>query len=604
MNNQQLATEVLKEIGGKANIESVTHCVTRLRFVLHDTGIPNKETIASLDGVISVVEQGGQYQIVLGNRVNDVYEAVLQQVGELKEDNTREKTKKSLFDQFTTTISGIFTPALGAMAASGTIKGILTILSVAGILSETSGTYIVLYALSNAFFYFMPILLGASAANYFKLNSYVGMLIGASLIYPTLLPYATEGSLTFLAIPVNMMDYTSSVFPAIIAVWVAAKINGFVQNWPLKDLRFMVQPLIVLLVSVPLALLVVGPIISNLSSLMAALVNNVYHFSPVLGGLVIGGPWILMVMFGLHWAFIPIFLNNMAMQGFDPVMGLLLANQMAMAGAVVAVGLRTKNDKTKALAYSTGLTTLIGVSEPALYGVLLPYKRPLIAAVIGGSLGGVIAGFTQTVQYSFGGSGLLGIPLIINPAGIDGGFYGGIASQAVGLVAAFLITYFWGIVEPEKRKAVNSKESVDTKINFQEVVQGEVVPLTEVADKVFSEGLMGQGKAVKPQSNTFYAPFDGMVTALFPTKHAIGLTSDQGVELLIHIGVDTVELEGKHFTSLVEANQAIKKGQPLIKADLAAIQAEGYATITPVVVTNASAFEKIMNEKESLIVAN
>lgn len=289
MNNQQLATEVLKEIGGKANIESVTHCVTRLRFVLHDTGIPNKETIASLDGVISVVEQGGQYQIVLGNRVNDVYEAVLQQVVELKEDNTREKTKKSLFDQFTTTISGIFTPALGAMAASGTIKGILTILSVAGILSETSGTYIVLYALSNAFFYFMPILLGASAANYFKLNSYVGMLIGASLIYPTLLPYATEGSLTFLSIPVNMMDYTSSVFPAIIAVWVAAKINGFVQNWPLKDLRFMVQPLIVLLVSVPLALLVVGPIISNLSSLLATLVNNVYHFSPVLGGLVIGG---------------------------------------------------------------------------------------------------------------------------------------------------------------------------------------------------------------------------------------------------------------------------------------------------------------------------
>lgn len=209
MNNQQLAADILKEIGGKANIESVTHCVTRLRFVLHDTDIPNKETIASLDGVISVVEQGGQYQIVLGNRVNDVYDTVLQQLGELKDDNTREKTKKSLFDQFTNTISGIFTPALGPMAASGTIKGILTILSVAGILSETSGTYIVLYALSNAFFYFMPILLGASAANYFKLNSYVGMLIGASLIYPTLLPYATEGSLTFF---VDSREYDGLYF--------------------------------------------------------------------------------------------------------------------------------------------------------------------------------------------------------------------------------------------------------------------------------------------------------------------------------------------------------------------------------------------------------
>ncbi len=601
MNAKQIANEILDEIGGKKNIESVTHCITRLRFVLKDTSIPNKEVVSNIDSVISVVEQGGQYQVVLGNKVNDVYAEVINQIGEEQTIVASTETKKKpLLDVFTATVSGIFMPVLGAMAASGTIKGILTVLSVANILPATSGTYITLYALSNSFFYFMPVILGASAAKYFKMNIYVGMLIGASLIYPTLIPYASKGSLTFLSIPVSMMDYTSTVFPAIVAVWLASKLDKLTLKLPLKDLRFILQPLIVLVISVPIALIVIGPIISTLGEILAQAVNAVYNFNPILGGAVIGGPWILMVMFGLHWAFIPIFINNVASQGFDPIMGLLLANQFAMAGAVFAVGIRTKKEKVRALSYSTGVTTLIGISEPALYGVLLPYKKPLISAIIGGSLGAMVAGALNTVQYTFGGSGLLGIPLIINPKGIDGGFYGGIASQIIGFAVAFAVTLLWGFKEEPEKVVDTSKESSDTLIDLTTILSGTVVPLSEVPDKVFSEGLMGQGLAVIPDKGEVKAPFAGTVTTVFPTKHAIGLTSDDGIELLIHIGLDTVELGGKGFTTYVETGQRVKKGDKLVEVDLESLKAANYATISPIIITNSADFRSVTTEQHKL----
>jgi PTS system beta-glucosides-specific IIC component len=606
MNNKEIAQNILAEVGGKQNVESVTHCITRLRFILNDFTLPDKEKISNLDGVISVLVQGGQFQVVVGNKVNDIYSEVKQELGDIEVPSaSKEKTKRSVFDTFTSTISGIFTPVLGPLAASGTIKGILAILQISNLLSETSGTYQILYALSNAFFYFMPILLGASAAKYFKMNTYVGMIIGASMVYPSLIPYASEGKLDFLSIPVNMMDYTSSVFPAIIAVWLASKLDKLAQRFPLKDLSFIIQPLFVLLVTVPVSLIVIGPIISTLSGWLAIIVNNVYNFNPILGGAVIGGPWIIMVMFGLHWAFIPIFINNIATQGLDPVMGLLLANQFAMAGAAFAVGLKTRNEKLKTLSFSTGATTLIGVSEPTLYGVLLPYKRPLIAAVIGGSIGAMIAGAAHTVQYAFGGSGFLGIPLIINTSGIDAGFYGGVASQVVGFVAAFIITYLWGFKDKETDDAAQThtvveNSSVNETISINNIVSGEIIPLSEVTDKVFSEGMLGQGLAVRPLEGKFYAPFDGIVTTVFPTKHAIGLTSLQGVELLIHVGVDTVELNGKFFKTFVNQGDKVKTGDLILEADLKAISDLNYSTITPIVITNTDSFSSVTTNQNEV----
>ena len=612
MNNQELAQMIVTKIGGKKNIESVTHCITRLRFVLKDFTLPSKEEISDLDGVISVLVQGGQFQVVVGNKVNDIYAEVKQMIGDIEADQSQsdEKSKKSIFDTFTSTISGIFTPVLGPLAASGTIKGILAILQITNLISESSGTYQILFALSNAFFYFMPIMLGASAAKYFKMNSYVGILVGASLIYPALIPFASEGHLDFLGITVNMMDYTSSVFPVIIAVWLASKLDRVAAKLPLKDLRFILQPMFVLLITVPISLIVIGPVISTLSEWLATLVNSVYNFNPILGGAIIGGPWIILVMFGLHWAFIPIFINNIATQGFDPVMGLLLANQFAMAGAVFAVGVKTKNEKLRTLSYSTGATTLIGISEPTLYGVLLPYKKPLIAAILGGSIGAMIAGATNTVQYAFGGSGFLGIPLIINTSGIDAGFYGGIASQVVGFATAFLITYFWGFKDmnvntiSEKNQFVEENLSIDQIIDVNNIVSGEIIPLSEVSDKVFSEGMLGQGIAVQPLNGKFYSPFEGTVTTLFPTKHAIGLTSSQGVELLIHVGVDTVELDGKFFNTFVNQGETVRVGDLLLEADLDAISGSGYSTVSPIVVTNTDSMKSVSTIKNRIEVKN
>lgn len=456
MNYQKTAKEIIDAVGGKANIKSITHCITRLRFILNDFSIPIKDNILKIDGVISIIEQGGQYQIVIGNKVTNVYNEIIKELEDIPDTNKldlNEKkddtSNKSMLDKFVNTVSGIFLPVLGAMAASGVIKGILAILSVTNILSNSSGTYIVLEAFSNSFFYFMPIILGASSAKYFKFDIYLGALLGAILIYPNILSHANDDSLTFLSIPVNVIDYTSSVFPIIITVWLASKINKIIGKLPLRSLKFLLQPFIVLLITAPIALIVIGPIISFLSIHLANIINNIYNFSPIIAGAVLGGSWILMVMFGLHWAFMPIFINNIATQGFDPLLGLLLANQFAMAGSSIAVGTKTKQEKLKTLSLSTGFTTLLGISEPALYGVLLPYKKPLIASIIGGCLGGMLTGLTNTLQYGIGGSGLLCIPLIINPNGLDLSFYGGISSQIVGFIAGFLITYIWGFTKKD-----------------------------------------------------------------------------------------------------------------------------------------------------------
>ncbi|EOS7736045.1 PTS transporter subunit EIIC [Enterococcus hirae] len=361
--------------------------------------------------------------------------------------------KRNVFDAFSTTVSGIFSPVLGILAASGTIKGILSILQVSHILKDDSGTYIIIFAISNTFFYFMPVVLGASAAKYFKIDSYLGMIIGASMIYPSLIPYISEGNLTFLGLSVNMTDYTFSVFPVIIAVWFASKIERQIQKIPLREIRFLIQPMLILIVIIPSSLLAIGPFVSWFSKIIAVMMDLVYSFSPIIAGIVLGGTWILLIILGLHWLFIPIFISNIAVQGYNPILGLLLASQFAIAGASFAAGLKSEKEDLTALCYSVGVTTLIGVAEPALYGVLLPLKRPLVAAVIGGSVGAMIAGMTNTVQYAFGGFGLLGIPLIINSKGIDVGFYGGIASQIIGFTVAFLITLVWGL-----KKEVNKKE--------------------------------------------------------------------------------------------------------------------------------------------------
>ncbi|MCM8711543.1 PTS transporter subunit EIIC [Clostridium sp. SYSU_GA19001] len=446
MNHKQVATEVLKAVGGKENVSSLTHCITRLRFKLKDFSIPKKEEVQKIEGVISVIEKGGQYQVVIGNQVEPVFKEVVKLIGENEEiEVSEEKVKGKLFDRFTSMISGVFTPILGPLAATGILKGLLSLLTAVHVLTADSSTYQVLYAIADTVFYFFPIFLGASAAKYFKLNQYLGMAIGGAMVYPTIVAIAGKGAaISFVGIPMNILNYTSSVFPVIVAVWLASILDRAVSKVVFQGLKFMIAPFIVLVIMVPLTFFAVGPVLTFLSNILSKVTVAAYNFNPVIGGLLLGGPWILIVMFGLHWAFIPIFINNFTANGHDSMIALLTANQFAMAGAAIAIAVKARDAKVRNLSWSSSMMCLLGISEPTIYGLLLPYKKPLIMAIIGGSIGGAVAGLFKATIYAFGGAGLLQIPSAINPKGIDTGFYGFLLSAAVGLAVGFILTLIWG----------------------------------------------------------------------------------------------------------------------------------------------------------------
>lgn len=457
MNHKKTAIKIFEAVGGDNNINDVQHCITRLRFKLKDTTVPNKEQIEQIEGVISVIIQGGQYQVVIGNEVGSVYKEVEKLISfEDTIDKSESPKNAKIFDRFTSMISGIFTPVLGILCAAGLLKGLLAILIVTNLVSEGSDTYIVLNALGDSFFYFFPVFIGSSAARYFGINHFVGLAIGTTMIYPGIIEAAASNDpFSFIGIPMNIMDYSSSVFPVIVAVWVASILHKQLDKWIAQGLKYFVIPLLILIVIVPLTLLVVGPVISTISNLLADLTFAIYNLNPILAGLVLGGPWILIVMFGLHWAFIPIFINNMTTVGFDSVMGLLAANQFAMAAAAIAIGVRSTTKKEKSLTFSTGGTALLGVSEPALYGVLLPRKKPLIMSIIGGSIGGAFGGLMLSKVYAFTASGFFAIPGAINTAGIDKGFYGYVGQMIIGFIVAFVLTYFWGYKAKDTNTQIN-----------------------------------------------------------------------------------------------------------------------------------------------------
>lgn len=459
MEHKKVASSVLEAVGGKENINSVTHCVTRLRFKLKDREVPNKKEVENIDGVMSVIEQGGQYQVVIGNQVEPVYKQLAEMLNlesEKESEDITERENQKLFDRFTSMISGILTPVLGAMCAAGLLKGLIAILTVTNVLVDGDNNYIILDAIADTLFFFFPIIIGASAAKYFKMDHFIGILIGGVLVYPSIIAAASSGeAFTFLGLPMNLIDYSSSVFPVIIAIWIGSLLNKKLDKVIPQAVKYFLKPFIIIISVIPLTFFAIGPIITYVSDLLAQATFAIYDFSPVVAGIVIGGPWILIIMMGLHWAFIPVFINNFMTLGFDSVSGLLAANQFAMAAAAFAIGFRVTNKKERTLGVSTGATCLLGVSEPALYGVLLPRKKPLIMAIIGGSVGGAFGGLLQARMYSFTAQGIFAIPGGINPQGIDLGFYGYVGQMVVGFIVAFILTYFWGYKTKTKAVPIN-----------------------------------------------------------------------------------------------------------------------------------------------------
>ncbi|HFD1722212.1 MULTISPECIES: beta-glucoside-specific PTS transporter subunit IIABC [Enterococcus] len=629
---EKLVKEILKDVGGKENINGLTHCITRLRFNLKDEEKANTEELKEVPGVVTVVQSGGQYQVVIGNHVRDVYKEFIELSG-LSTETEVVKEKKGLLDSFIDIISGIFTPVLGLLAATGMIKGLNVLFVSLGWFTNTSGTYAILQAAGDCFFYFFPIFLGYTAAKKFGLNQFVGMALGAALVYPAIAgltasvePLYTLFSgtifespiyITFLGIPVILMNYGSSVIPIVVSTFFGSKLEKSLARIIPGILKSFLVPFLTVIIMVPLTFIIIGPIATWAGDLLGEFVLTIYNFSPIVAGIAVGAIWQVLVMFGLHWEIIPIAINNISVLGYDPVMVLGQATPFATAGAVLAVIIKSRNVSVRAIGIPAFISSLFGVSEPSLYGVTLPRKKPFIATLISASVGGLIMGIFGTKSFIMGGMGIFSLPNYISPeSGIGSGFYGYVIAIVVAFVLSFILTLTFLYDPKEDREAQNRRDNEKNKVESKKndlmtevavslPIAGEVFPLSEIADAAFSTELLGKGLAVRPSEGKVYAPFDGTVETFFPTNHAVGLKSVDGIELLIHIGMDTVNLEGKYFVPKVKQEDTIKKGQLLLEFDGKAIQEAGYSIDTPIVVTNTKKYLDVVEkvaEKELIII--
>ncbi|WP_018883183.1 beta-glucoside-specific PTS transporter subunit IIABC [Paenibacillus massiliensis] len=624
MNYEKTAQEILKSVGGAGNVNSVMHCMTRLRFKLKDSSLPNKEQVKQIDGVMTVVDSGGQFQVVIGNDVPKVYAELTKLPGISAEAAPVEKdTQGSLFSRFVDVISGVFMPVVGVLSAVGILKGLLSLFVTLNWLSDDMGTYKILFAAADALFYFFPIFLGFSAAKKFGGNPYISAVIGAALVYPTMTAaFAESTPLSFMTIPVVLISYTSSVIPIILGSYLAAIVEKFFSKVLPSAVKLFFVPLLTILIVLPLVFLAIGPIATFVSNQLAAGTLWVYGLSPIIAGLLLAGFWQTVIIFGLHWAFIPILLNNVMNNGFDPINGMLFCTIFAQTGAAFAISLKTKDTRLKPIATSATIAGIMGVTEPAIYGVTLPLKKPFILASIAAGIAGAIAGmFGAKNYYTIAGGGIFGIPMFIGPEGMDQGFVGFLISVVVAFIGGFVLTYLFGYKNQPVTQAATEAQPTESQAKDiqatdlstrnvgdqpQEVsifspLEGEWLPLSEVGDEAFSSGAMGKGAAILPTVGVVYAPFSGTVQTLFKTRHAIGLVSPEGVETLIHIGINTVKLKGEHFTTFVKEGDIVQKGDKLVEFDIEAIRNAGYDTTTSVIVSSLATYTEISIKEHGYI---
>ncbi len=597
MQYQQLADEIIDGVGGKNNIHSVMHCATRLRFKLKDSRKANTAALKQNPGVIMVVESGGQYQVVIGNNVGEVYRLLGTENGP---SDGADASKENLFARFIDLVSGIFTPFIGVMIASGIIKGLLALMLVLGVMHQESGSYKVLFVASDGLFYFLPILLGFSAGKKFGGNPFISMAIAAALVHPQIMAVVESQklgqSLNFFGIPLEILNYSYSVIPIIFAAWVASLIERVVHPRSPSAVRNFTTPLICLLLAVPLTFLIIGPAATWLSRWLAEGYVWIYSLSPTVAGAFMGAIWQICVIFGLHWGLVPVMLNNLATFGQDTLVPLLLPAVMGQAGATLGVMLKSRDLKLKAIAGSAFTASIFGITEPAVYGVTLPHRRPFIFGCIGGALGAAILGYFHTTIYSFGFASIFTFLQIVPPTGIDASVWAAFVGSAVALIFAAVTTYGFGLsaapvevpVEPPVEKASSRRQAVVSPIS------GETLPLEQVQDATFASGLLGKGVAIVPQQGRVLSPVNGIVSSMFRTGHAVGLTSDDGAEVLIHVGLDTVKLDGQFFFPRVSNDQPVKVGDLLLEFDLEAIKAAGYDLTTPVLVSNSDDYIDVL----------
>lgn len=599
MEYKALAQDILNRVGGKENIVSLVHCATRLRFKLKDNAKADAEGLKANPGVIMVVESGGQFQVVIGNHVHDVWLAVRQQAG-LSDDSEpvpQEKAaKSSVLSQLIDIISGIFTPFIGVMAATGLLKGLLALALTCGWLTPQQGTYKIWFAASDALFFFFPLFLGYTAGKKFGGNPFISMVIGGALTHPLMIQ-AFEASQTgapvehFLGIPVTYINYSSSVIPIILASWVCCWLERKSNAVLPSAMKNFFTPAICLAVVVPLTFLVIGPLATWLSHMIANGYQVIYVFAPWLAGAVLGALWQVCVIFGLHWGLVPLMINNMTVLGHDSMLPIILPAVIAQVGAVLGILLATRDSRQRMLAGSAFSAGLFGITEPAIYGLTLPLRRPFIFGCIAGAIGGAITAFSNSYAYSFGVPNIFFPAQMIPPGGIDFSVWGGLIGTGMAFILACVLTFFAGLPRSQAEGAVVVAPAAENDILAP--MSGSVLALDQVPDSTFASGLLGKGVAIIPAVGKVIAPFSGEVASLFQTKHAIGLLSDSGIELLIHVGIDTVKLDGVPFTAHVKEGDRVQAGDLLLEFDRQAILDAGYDLATPIIISNSDDYRSV-----------
>lgn len=585
------AAGVLAGVGGEENIQSLVHCATRLRFVLRDESKADTAAIRATSGVITTAQAGGQYQVVVGNDVPEVFAVIQSQIGPgTANDEVESGPKGSLFNRLITMISSIFTPILWALAGTGLLKAFLAAAVTFGWIDSSTTTYTILNALSDALINFLPLALAITAARYFKASEFTSFAIAGALVYPSTVALNGVADITFFGIPVTMVSYVSSVIPIIVIVWLQSHAERFLYAALPGAVRRFVTPMIVVLIAVPLVFLVVGPISSFVGGLLASAIGWVFATVPWLGGAILGGLWQVFVIFGLHWGLVPLFQLEYQNTGMILLLGPVFAGVLSQAGAVAGVLVRTRNKNLRSLAAPATLSGfLAGITEPAIYGINLPLKRPFAFGIVGGVVGGAIIATGGVFSRAFVVPSGLALPALFG----NGDMVMLVIGLAAAIVIPFLLVVLVGFKDPVEAAPATTEAARANDTAVLSPVDGIVVPLSEMSDGAFADGSLGQGVAIRPSAGAVYAPFDALVVAAFPTGHAIGLRNPDGAELLIHVGVDTVRLGGEHFTLKVKSGQEVKAGELLLEFDREAIEAAGYDLITPVIVTNRDLYPAV-----------
>lgn len=589
------AKELVKELGGNSNISNVAHCATRLRFILKDESIVDSGKVAKIPGVITTVQAGGQYQVVIGNHVQDAFNFVMELVTVDESQTGDAENKVGVFSKMIDIISSIFAPFLYTLAACGILQGILGIFVALNAIDTAGGTYQILNFVSWTAFTFLPVLIAVTASKKFGVNTYVALVIACALVSPDYINMVNAGDpVYFLGMKVQLLSYTSSVIPIILSIWIASYVQKFFDKYLPIVIRNLFSPMFTIAIMVPLTLLAFGPIGNTVGGAIAGAYNFLYGLSPIVAGIIVGGLWQVLVIFGVHWGITPVTVGNYAALGYDTFTGLQASAVFGQAGAALGVFLKTKDKDMKGVSLSAAITGLFGITEPAIYGVNLRLKKPMVCGCISGAVAGAVAGAFNAVSWGYNMPGIAIIPAYFK-AGHMGQFLGFLLSIVIAFVLGVILTWIVGFeenveenaaeTENVKDKTAENEDNVKPEMVFACPVKGEVIPVSEVKDEVFASKGMGDGVGIIPSEGKVYAPFDAVVEAVFPTGHAVGLSAD-GVEVLIHIGINTVELDGKGFKVHVQQGTQVKKGDLLVTFDKKFIEEQGYDTTVIFILTD------------------